>query len=277
MKKIEVRGIAVPTFLYGTAWKEERTEALVGQALAAGFRGIDTANQRKHYHEAGVGAALARLSQEERSGVFLQTKFTHRSGQDDRLAYDPAANPVKQVRQSFKSSLKNLGVAKISSLILHGPELREGLSPADRDVWRTCEELRAEGRVLLLGISNVTASQLAELYDLAAEPPDFVQNRCYARQGWDRPVRTLCRREGVVYQGFSLLTANRAELRIAKLVRIAARHKKTPEQIIFAFARSIGMIRLTGSSDPEHLRQDLDSDAIELASDEIAAIESISG
>ena len=55
-----VQGVDVPLFLYGTAWKEERTEALVGEALAAGFRGIDTANQRKHYDEAAVGAAVDR-------------------------------------------------------------------------------------------------------------------------------------------------------------------------------------------------------------------------
>ena len=57
-----VSGIPVPTFWYGTAWKEDRTEALTQLALAAGFRGIDTANQRKHYFEAGVGAAVAKLA-----------------------------------------------------------------------------------------------------------------------------------------------------------------------------------------------------------------------
>ena len=57
---MNVRGVAVPSLIYGTAWKEEATEALVASALAAGFRGIDTANQRKHYYEEGVGRALAR-------------------------------------------------------------------------------------------------------------------------------------------------------------------------------------------------------------------------
>lgn len=277
MKTIEVRGIAVPTFLYGTAWKEESTESLVAQALAAGFRGIDTANQRKHYYEAGVGAALAKLSPAERQGLFLQTKFTYRDGQDMRLPYDPSVDLATQVRQSFASSLQHLGVETIDSLILHGPQLRDGISEGDREVWRTFEDLHAEGRVRLLGVSNVTANQLKELCGLAEERPAFVQNRTYARQGWDRQVRDVCRKEGVVYQGFSLLTANRAELRSPRLLEIASRHEKTPEQIVFAFARAIGMIRLTGSSDPGHLRQDLDSDAIELTAAEIAAIEAISG
>ena len=48
----------IPAFLYGTAWKEDDTERLTRLAIDAGFRGIDTANQRKHYFEAGVGAAM---------------------------------------------------------------------------------------------------------------------------------------------------------------------------------------------------------------------------
>ncbi len=48
----------MPSFVYGTAWKELETERLTRLALEAGFRGIDTANQRRHYHEAGVGAAI---------------------------------------------------------------------------------------------------------------------------------------------------------------------------------------------------------------------------
>jgi diketogulonate reductase-like aldo/keto reductase len=52
------------SFLYGTAWKEEATERLSLLALQHGFRGIDTANQRKHYHEAGVGLAIAAATQQ---------------------------------------------------------------------------------------------------------------------------------------------------------------------------------------------------------------------
>jgi diketogulonate reductase-like aldo/keto reductase len=73
----------VPDFLYGTAWKEERTPALTELALRAGFRGIDTANQRRHYFEAGVGQALAvayRAGLVTRADLFLQTKFTYQGG-----------------------------------------------------------------------------------------------------------------------------------------------------------------------------------------------------
>ena len=76
MRSIDVRGLRVPALMYGTAWKEDRTAELVRAALAAGFRSFDTANQRKHYFEAGVGEALtAALAAGSltRDQLFLQT------------------------------------------------------------------------------------------------------------------------------------------------------------------------------------------------------------
>jgi aryl-alcohol dehydrogenase-like predicted oxidoreductase len=100
---VEVQGVRVPRFIYGTAWKEHRTEGLTRLALEVGFRGIDTANQRQHYFEAGVGAAIAAAGI-ARDELFLQTKFTDVRGQDQRLPYDPDAPLGRQVEQSFASS-----------------------------------------------------------------------------------------------------------------------------------------------------------------------------
>src|SRR5947209_2839536 len=85
---IRIMPAPVPDFLYGTAWKEDRTAALAELAVRKGFRGIDTANQRRHYFEAGVGEALAALYRAgvvSRGDLFLQTKFTYQPGQDPRL------------------------------------------------------------------------------------------------------------------------------------------------------------------------------------------------
>lgn len=279
-RTVRVRGVPVPTFLYGTAWKEERTQGLVAEALRAGFRGFDTANQRRHYYEAGVGVALGRVLREgglRRDDLFLQTKYTYLEGQDDRLPYHPDADLATQVRQSFESSLDHLGVERLESYVLHGPRSPLGLTADDREVWRTMEEIHDEGHVTLLGVSNVTAEQLAELCELARVPPAFVQNRCFARRGWDREVRAVCRDAGVLYQGFSLLTANRAELASPEVRQAARAHGRTPAQVIFRFALQVGMICLTGTTDPAHMRQDLEVYDFELSNDEVLAIESVSG
>ncbi len=265
---IDVRDVRVPRLMYGTAWKEQRTEELVSQAIAAGFRAIDTANQRKHYFEAGVGAALAAKTV-PRAELFLQTKFTYERGQDARLPYDPKADIATQVRQSFSSSLKHLGVADVDSYVLHGPWSSSGWSAQDREAWGAMEWLHAERGVRLLGVSNVELEQLEALCGEAKVMPAFVQNRCYASEGWDRDVRAFCKQHDIVYQGFSLLTANARELSGPKVVAIAKRLGVTVPQVVFRFAMEVGMIPLTGTTSRVHMEQDLASVKVELGEDEL--------
>ena len=264
-------GAPVPPFLYGTAWKEEETERLTTLALHAGFRGIDTANQRRHY---AVAAAIAGGAV-RRDDLFLQTKFTYPRGQDHRLPYDPAAAPASQVRQSFASSLEHLHVERLDSYLLHGPTGPYRLSAADREVWGAMEELHAGGKTRFLGISNVSLAQLEELLSFAAAPPAFVQNRCFAHSGWDREVRAFCRANGVVYQGFSLLTANAAEIGRPEMRALASRLGATPAQVVFRFARQAGMLPLTGTSDAGHMRQDLASERLELSAGDLRLVETL--
>jgi diketogulonate reductase-like aldo/keto reductase len=271
-----IDGVRVPRFLYGTAWKEDRTQPLTELALRQGFRGIDTANQRRHYDEAAVGRAVAASSASgrvRRDDLFLQTKFTFRRGQDHRLPYDPDAPIRDQVEQSFASSLEHLGTDRIDSYVLHGPTLRAGLAPADWEAWRAMEAVHDSGRVRLLGVSNVSLEQVQGLCRQARVRPRFVQNRCYAAQGWDRRVRDFCAANGLVYQGFSLLTANREALARPEMARIAARHGRSVAQIVFRFAIDVGMIPLTGTTDAEHMRADLDVFAFRLDQAEVEQIE----
>jgi diketogulonate reductase-like aldo/keto reductase len=272
-----VRGITVPDLLYGTAWKEDATEGHVLEALRAGFRGIDTANQRKHYHEAGVGRGIARAIAEgvvRRDELFLQTKFTYVDGQDQRLPYDRAAPIATQVAQSFARSLEHLGVAELDSLVLHGPSEHDTLGDDDHEAWRAMEALAERGAVRLLGISNVTARQVEELVAFARIPPAFVQNRCYANRGWDAAVRDICTARSIVYQGFSLLTANRAVVASRAVDAIARAHRATPAQIILRFAQQLGMLPLTGTTDPVHMRHDLAISGFTLTPDEVSTIAS---
>jgi diketogulonate reductase-like aldo/keto reductase len=272
---LSIDGVDVPRFLYGTAWKEEKTSRLVALALEQGFRGIDTANQRRHYHEAAVGEAIAaaiKSGRVRREELFLQTKFTFRGGQDHRLPYDPRAPIATQVEQSFTSSLEHLHVDRIDSYVLHGPTTRDGLKADDWSAWRAMEAIHDSGRVRLLGVSNVTLEQLVELCKQARVRPRFVQNRCYAIHGWDRAVREFCTKEGIVYQGFSLLTANRGLLNRPELSRIAQRYRRTPAQIVFRFALDAGMLPLTGTTNAEHMQADLEVLDFQLESEEVTTI-----
>jgi diketogulonate reductase-like aldo/keto reductase len=275
-QNISIDGVPVPRFLYGTAWKEDETQRLVELALRQGFRGIDTANQRRHYHEAAVGAGIAAsiaAGLVTRDDLFLQTKFTFRAGQDQCLPYDPNAPIAAQVEQSFANSLTHLGVDSIDSFVLHGPSQRNGLASADWEAWRTMEALHASGRVRLLGASNVSLKQLQTLCAKARVQPHFVQNRCYAVRGWDLLVRGFCAANDIVYQGFSLITANRDTLAHREMTRIAKSHGRTVNQIVFRFTLDVGMLPLTGTTDAKHMREDLEVFGFRLQPDEIELIE----
>jgi diketogulonate reductase-like aldo/keto reductase len=270
-------GVSVPSFMYGTAWKKDATARLVQLAVAAGFRAIDTANQIIHYQEALVGEALRGLGTQgiARETLFLQTKFTPAGSQDHRTPYDVTATVTTQVQQSCASSLAHLQTDYLDSYVLHGPYSRWGLGQADWEVWRAIEALYEAGKTKIIGISNVSAEQLTQLCAGARHKPMVVQNRCYAVLGWDKVVRDLCSAHGIIYQGFSLLTANREVLADPEVRTIAHRLGTGTPQVIFAFALQVGMLPLTGTTNPQHMAEDLQAQDLVLSDDEVRRIETI--
>jgi len=268
----------VPDFLYGTAWKEDRTPALTELAIRTGFRGIDTANQRRHYFEAGVGQGLAavyRAGVVTREDLFLQTKFTYQGGQDHRLPYDPAASLSAQVAQSMASSLEHLGTDYVDSYVLHGPSSGHGWSDEDAEVWVAMTKERDAGRTRVLGVSNVSLRHLQQMTVAHGEAPAFVQNRCFARLGWDRDIRAFCRERKIIYQGFSLITANPDVLNHPLFTALAERLNATPAQAAFAFARLVGILPLTGTSNPVHMKQDLASAGLTLPPEAVRTLDGL--
>lgn len=270
-------GVPIPSLMYGTAWKKEATTELVQLAVASGFTAIDTANQLIHYEEALVGEALQALAKKgiKRDSLFLQTKFTSVDGQGGRAPYDPSADLTTQVRQSFDSSLNHLGTDYVDSYVLHAPFQRRGLGTADWEVWTAMEGLYRAGKTKMIGVSNITGAQLAQLCEQANVKPMVVQNRCFAALGWDKAVREICRTNGIVYQGFSLLTANREVLGDPEIHAIATRINATVAQVIFRFAMLIGMLPLTGTTNQQHMKEDLQAGQFTLTDEEVQRIETI--
>ncbi len=270
-------GVPIPSWMYGTAWKKEATTELVQLAVASGFTAIDTANQLIHYQEALVGEALQALAKKgiKRDSLFLQTKFTSVDGQGGRTPYDPSADLTTQVSQSFDSSLNHLGTDYVDSYVLHAPFQRRGLGTADWEVWTAMEGLYRAGKTKMIGVSNITGAQLAQLCEQANVKPMVVQNRCFAALGWDKAVREICRTNGIVYQGFSLLTANREVLGDPEIHAIATRINATVAQVIFRFAMLIGMLPLTGTTNQQHMKEDLQAGQFTLTDEEVQRIETI--
>lgn len=242
--------------IYGTAWKKKGTSDLVVAAIAAGFRAIDTACQPKHYHEAGVGAGIA-ASGVPRDEIFIQTKFTPLAGQDPKqpLPYDSSAPLAEQVRQSCASSLLNLRVSYIDSILIHSPLSTHAQT---MEVWRALESLVDSGKVLSIGIANMySVSALTRLYAEARIKPAAVQNRFYADSSYDCELSEFCTTHGITYQSFWTLTANPSLLKSSLVKRVAAARSATCEQALFALVMSLGVVPLTGTSSGRHMADDL--------------------
>ncbi|MBK8814641.1 MAG: aldo/keto reductase [Methylococcaceae bacterium] len=267
----------MPNIIYGTAWKKDLTASLVEEAIRQGFRGIDTACQPKHYHEAGVGEGIAASINKgllTRTELYLQTKFTPFDGQDPaRIPYDPNAPLEVQVAQSFQTSLENLQTDYLDGLILHSP-----LSDPEKtyQVWQAMEYLVRNGGVKQIGISNCyDFATFENLYRFAEIKPAVIQNRFYANSGYDRRIRNFCREHGIIYQSFWTLTANPHVLADSSVKKIAELYGRSPAQVFFRYLTQIDIVPLTGTTSVTHMKADLALLDFELTAEECAEIDKL--
>ncbi|MSR15936.1 MAG: aldo/keto reductase [Gammaproteobacteria bacterium] len=275
---VSTAGVSSPRIIYGTAWKKSDTAHLVEQALTAGFRGIDTACQPKHYHESGVGDGIAAclalgLRREE---LYLQTKFTAVAGQDPRhLPYDAVAPLAEQVAQSFATSLHNLQTRYLDCLVLHSPLATDALT---LEAWRAMERLVDAGGIRQLGISNCyRVEQLESLMSATRINPAIVQNRWYAKNNYDRKIRAFCREHRILYQSFWTLTGNPELLESKAVLAMAKRHRCSPVQVLFRYLTQSGVTPLTGTRSEAHMQEDLSCFNFQLAPEEMAQMHDLTG
>ena len=269
-------GVRLPCLIYGTAWKKADTADLVEKALLAGFRGIDTAGQPKHYDEALVGVALQRVIQQgiPREKLYLQTKFTSVSGQDPaRVPYDTSAPLEKQVAQSFATSQQNLQTDYVDGLILHSPFSTHAKT---LQAWRAMESIQKAGGARQLGISNCyDLTVLQALYSEARVKPAIVQNRFYKESGYDVVLRHWCNTYGIIYQSFWSLTANPHILTSKTMQDLTAQYHKTAAQLFFRYLHQLGIVPLTGTKSPQHMQDDLGIFDFELATDDVDKLNAV--
>ena len=266
-------GVRIPGIIYGTAWKKERTADLVSRALQAGFRGIDTACQPKHYNEPLVGVALQRMKDQgvKRPTLYIQTKFTPMSSQaPDQVPYDKSSPVELQVVQSFETSKRNLQTHYVDGLLLHSPMPNHELT---MKAWNAMENIQRTGGAHQLGISNCYhLDALKALYTDAKVKPAVLQNRFNKETGYDKDLRHWCSEHGVIYQSFWTLTANSHILTHDTVQTLAAKYKKTEAQIFFRYLSQIDIVPLTGTSSEQHMKDDLNIFEFELLPDELNAV-----
>ncbi|TDZ66009.1 Glycerol 2-dehydrogenase [Colletotrichum trifolii] len=258
----------IPRLIYGTAWKKSQTAPLVTSALAAGFRGLDTAASH-HYSESGVGAGLRTyLSQSHsqsqtpplrRSDLYLQTKFSPA----------PSSLPIpEQVHNSISSSFQNLAVPPalfhdnapdeefyLDCVLLHAPY------PSYKDTllaWRALESY-VPHKIRTIGISNVDLADLTTLCADAAVKPAVVQNRLNPKEDFNTPVRLFCRERAINFQSFWTLTANPGLVKSDVVGRVAAAARVSNEVAMYGLVLGLGGVSvLDGTTNEARMKEDLE-------------------
>ncbi|CAH0001586.1 unnamed protein product [Clonostachys byssicola] len=251
----------IPKFVYGTAWKKDRTADLVYKAIKNGFRGIDTAAQPKHYDEASVGRGVARAVTEglaRRQDLFIQTKFTPPNGQSEIKPYSTDSPIQEQVRQSLQSSLENFKVDDqtpyLDSVVIHSPYQDFGDTLA---VWRTLEEY-TPNTIRNLGISNTDLDTLKRLHEQAQVKPAVVQNRFYNGTAYEVELREFCNSHGIIFQSFWTLSANPKLAKSQPVLDVAQLAGVDREVAYYALVLGLeGLIILNGTTNESHMGSDL--------------------
>ncbi|CAH0022017.1 unnamed protein product [Clonostachys rhizophaga] len=251
----------IPKFVYGTAWKKDRTADLVYKAIKNGFRGIDTAAQPKHYDEASVGRGVARAVTEglaRRQDLFIQTKFTPPNGQSEIKPYSTDSPIQEQVRQSLQSSLENFKVDDqtpyLDSVVIHSPYADFGDTLA---VWKTLEEYTPD-TIRNLGISNTDLDTLKMLHEQAQVKPAVVQNRFYNGTAYEVELREFCNSHGIIFQSFWTLSANPKLAKSPPVLDVAQLAGVDREVAYYALVLGLeGLIILNGTTNESHMGGDL--------------------
>jgi 2,5-diketo-D-gluconate reductase B len=254
-----VRGVEVPTIGIGVFEVERgETEETVADALAAGYRHVDTASA--YGNEEEVGAGLKR-SGVDRDDVWVTTKVWL-----DRFAPD-------RLRASAERSLRLLGLEHVDLLLLHWPPRDPAeLAPALGELGR----LRDEGLIRELGVSNFPAYMLREALDL--EPRIFADQVEYHAKLSQRELRDAAAEHDLLLEAYAPLGGSSSGIASDPVLEeIASAHNASPAQVALAWlARQDRVVLLPRSTDPDRRRENLAALEIDLSDEETARIDELS-
>ncbi|WP_213450627.1 aldo/keto reductase [Rhizomonospora bruguierae] len=248
-------GAALPMLGLGT-WPMDDAEAerVVADAIGAGYRLIDTAEN--YGNERGVGRGL-RAAGIPREQVFVTTKFNRRW------------HGVDLVREAFERGLDRLGLDYVDLLLIHWPNPDQ-----DRyvEAWQGLARLLAAGRLRAIGTSNFKPAHLERIIDATGVLPDVNQvqlSPLVTRES----TREFHARHGIVTQSWSPIGGQKTDvLREPVVTELARRYGRTPAQIVLRWHVQLGLVAIPKSSDPQRLRQNLAIFDFALADEDAAAL-----
>lgn len=249
-------GVEMPQLGFGVFQvPDDETTAAVTAALAAGYRSIDTA--AIYGNEEGTGRALAE------SGIPREELFITSKLWIEDLGYEPTL-------AAFEASLDKLGLEYLDLYLIHWPAPE---SDKYADSWLALEKLQADGRVRAIGVSNFLPEHVQRLVDLGGTVPAVNQVELHPALQ-QRDVAVFNGTHGIATEAWSPL-AQGAVLDDPAVVEIAARHGRTPAQVVLRWHLQQGRVVIPKSVTPSRIRENLDVFGFTLSAGELAAVDAL--
>ena len=250
-------GRRIPQFGLGT-WQTPNADAarIVADAIAAGYRHIDTA--AIYHNEEGVGQGIA-ASGIAREHIFITTKLWNAD-----QGYDSAL-------RALELSLARLKLDAVDLYLIHWPCPESGKAV---ESWKALIEARHAGKAKSIGVSNFRAEDLERILDATGVTPAVNQIELHP---WlqQRALRAVHAKHGIATESWSPLAQGGALLADPTLARIAAKHHKTAAQAVLRWHVQSGLVVFPKSVHPERIRENLGALDFTLDDADMAAIDQL--
>ena len=247
-------GHAMPVLGLGT-WPldDGGAQAVVGDALRAGYRLVDTATN--YGNERGVGRAV-REAQIPREELFVTTKLPG------------AQHGHREALAGLDESLDRLGLEYVDLYLIHWPLPMVGKYV---DTWRAFVELRDQRKVRSIGVSNFTPAQIEEVTEASGVAP--VVNQIEVHPEFSQAgLRAWHDAHAIVTESYSPLGPDTAVLDNPGIAEVAAALGRTPAQVILRWHLQEGLIVIPKSTHKERIVENFDVFGFELDADDLDKI-----
>jgi len=269
MKILLNNGSEIPALGFGTLIPDPtETKKAVKAALEVGFRQFDCAERYRNEKE--VGEAMKEALRErkiKREELFVATKLWNSNHRPER------------VKPAFEASLKKLQLDYVDLYLIHTPfafKPGEEQDPRDEngkviydegvtllDTWKALENLMDQGRCKAIGLSDIGLEKVREIFESARIKPAVVhvESHPYLPQ-WD--LLDFCKKKGIVLLAFAPL-GHGIEPKLVEdpvITTISKRLKKTPAQVLLAWALQRGTAPITTSKNPNRIKENFDVSAL---------------
>ena len=265
-----------------TAYDDVLVERTVLHYLLLGGRHIDTAHLYLNHEAIGRGIQEAMRRGIPREEIFVTTKvFASHYGRNTTMSIVP-------------TFLQELGLDYIDLVLMHMPVRIPGLNwmnsecsakgyskqDCRKETYQALSELRNQGLMRNIGVSNFPTRLLKEIQDIENVAPianNQINFNPWVSDAWMETVQ-YCKEHGITITGYFTLGGNfqhHETHTIDVLTGLAAKHEKSVAQIMLRWALQMGTVVIPGTGNPKHMRENLAIYEFELSDDDMTAIASL--